>query len=199
VPTAPFAPRPPQACDRPADLAEARRQIEGAVLAGAAQEAVRARTLSFVEAHPDALHRHCRAGHLTGSAVVVDDDRQRVVLLHHRKLDRWLQPGGHADGDGDLAGVARREAAEETGLADLRVVAPAIDLDVHPIPARGPEHPHHHYDLRFVVLAGPGAQPRVNHESIDVRWVRIADLDDYGVSGELRHLVERGLAVARRL
>ena len=187
-------PSPP----RPGDLDEARRQVEAADLVGAEQELVRGRTLAFVEAHPDALWRTCVAGHLTGSAVVVDPAGGRIVLLHHRKLDRWLQPGGHADGNGDLAGVALREAEEETGLADLRVVTPAVDLDIHTIPARGEEPAHLHLDLRFVVLAPPDARPVVNDESHDVRWVAEEDLDRYGAADELRRLVRRGLDVASR-
>lgn len=184
---------------RPGDLAEARRQIRSARLVGPAQEQLRARMLDFVDAHPDALVRRCRSGHLTGSALVVDDDRERVLLLHHRKLGRWLQPGGHADGNGDLAGVALSEASEETGIEDLQLVAPAVDADIHRIPTRGDEPEHEHFDLRFVVLAPPGAEPVGNHESTAVRWVEHRQLDDHGVAGELRRLVERGLLVARGL
>ena len=87
--------------------------------------------LAFVDAHPDALWRSCAEGHLTGSALVVDAAAERVLLLFHRKVRRWLQPGGHVDGDANLAGVALREATEETGIEGLRVVVPAIDLDIH--------------------------------------------------------------------
>lgn len=184
---------------RPGDLAEARRQVAQADLLGDEQQAVRDSVLAFIDEHPDALQRTCAAGHLTGSAIVVDHDRSRFLLLHHRKLDRWLQPGGHADGDGDLGGVALREAVEETGIDDLRLVTPALDVDVHPIPARGDEPAHLHLDLRFLVLGGPGADPVGNHESRAVRWVELAELDRYDGEGELRRLVERGLAVAGRL
>lgn len=184
---------------RPGDLAEARRQVAQADLVGDEQQAVRDSVLAFIDEHPDALERTCAAGHLTGSAIVVDHDRCRFLLLHHRKLDRWLQPGGHADGDGDLGGVALREAVEETGIDDLRLVTPALDVDVHPIPARGDEPAHLHLDLRFLVLGGPGADPVGNHESRAVRWVDLAELDRYDAEGELRRLVERGLEVAGRL
>jgi 8-oxo-dGTP pyrophosphatase MutT (NUDIX family) len=137
----------------------------------------RDRVLGFVDAHDDALLRSCQDGHLTGSAAVVDAAGERVLLLHHRKLDRWLQPGGHADGDGDLAAVAAREVCEETGLTgDLE--RPAIDVDVHAIPARPGEPAHLHLDLRFRVRIDASAVPVANHESHGLRWVSLAEVDD---------------------
>jgi 8-oxo-dGTP pyrophosphatase MutT (NUDIX family) len=158
--------------------------------------AVRRQVLDFLDVHPDALQRTCTAGHLTASALVVDPADERFVVLHHRKLDRWLQPGGHADGDGDLAAVALREATEETGLADLVLRLPAIDLDVHEVEPPG-EAPHLHLDLRFKVLAPVGAAdrgaPPGNDESHAVRWVTAADLDGLGADASLRRLVARAL------
>lgn len=160
-------------------------------------EAVRQEVLAFCAEHPDALHRSDVVAHLTGSALVLDPADGRFVVLHHRKLDKWLQPGGHADGDGDLAAVALKEAAEETGLAGLVVRRPAVDLDVHEVRPPG-EPPHHHLDLRFVVLAPPGSAaagpPPGNHESHAVRWVTEADLDGLGVDESVRRLVRQGLA-----
>src|SRR5690606_30691327 len=95
--------------------------------------------------------RSALVGHFTGSAWLVDRSGMRVLLTHHRKLDRWLQLGGHADGEEDLARVALREAAEESGLRDLAVDADIFDIDRHRIPARGDEPGHWHYDVRHVV------------------------------------------------
>ncbi|MBX3283861.1 MAG: NUDIX domain-containing protein [Actinobacteria bacterium] len=115
----------------------------------------------------------------------------------HRKLERWFQPGGHADGDANLAAVALREATEETGIARLRVVLPAIDLDVHRVEPPG-EDPHLHLDLRFLVVAPQGAEEAGNHESLALRWVDEAGLDGLSppVDDSTRRLVRRGLAVA---
>ena len=124
-----------------------------------------ARVLDFVARHPDPFDRRIREGHLTGSAFVVAGDGTRVLLLHHRKLDRWLQPGGHAD-PGETSGeaVALREVREETGLAavHLHPAAPRpLDVDVHEIPARPGEPAHAHLDLRYLAVAeGDRARPR---------------------------------------
>ena len=116
------------------------------------------------------------AGHFTGSAWLVDASGQRVLLTHHRKLGRWLQLGGHADGDADLAAVALKEAEEESGLGDL-VVEPAIfDLDRHAIPARGEEPEHWHYDVRFVVRATGSEDFAVGEESLDLAWKPVSEL-----------------------
>jgi hypothetical protein len=151
-------------------LSLAIEQIGSAELAGVEQELLRQRFLEFCRRHPDALHRSCTTGHLTGSAAVVDPARRAVLILHHVKLDRWLQPGGHADGLGDLAVVALTEAEEETAISGLSVRIPAIDLDLHEIPARRGEPAHLHLDVRFLVRCPPGADPIGNHESHDLAW-----------------------------
>jgi 8-oxo-dGTP pyrophosphatase MutT (NUDIX family) len=136
----------------------------------------RDRILAFLEAHPDALHRSCPDGHLTASALVVDATRDRALLMHHRKLDKWLQMGGHADGDADLAAVALKEAFEESGIDGLTLAnrGTPVDLDVHEV--RPPhEPPHLHLDVRFVAVAPAGCVATGNDESHEVRWV---DLDD---------------------
>lgn len=148
--------------------------------------------LEFIGRHDDALHRSCRSGHLTSSALVVSADATRVVMLHHRKLQRWLQPGGHCDGDANLAAVALREATEETGLSGLRVEPVAVDLDVHEV-APPAEHPHLHLDARFLVVAPPGAELAGNHESTDIRWVAPDELDPLGVDDGTRRMIRHGL------
>jgi len=148
--------------------------------------------LNFLDTAVDPLDRTCRPGHLTGSALVVDPSDRRILVLFHTKLQRWLQPGGHADGDADLARVALREAVEETGIVGLRVAQPAVDLDVHRVEPPA-EDAHDHHDVRFLVLAPPGSVPVGNHESEALRWVSEADLVSLGADQGLCRLARRAL------
>jgi len=155
--------------------------------------------LDFLERHDDPFDRGIAEGHLTGSAVVVSADGERVLLLHHRKLDRWLQPGGHAD-PGETTGeaVALREALEETGIRGLALhpTAPRpLDVDVHDIPARGEEPAHQHLDLRYLVLAPEGAtvEPAVG-ELREIRWVAWSDVEALGPDPGLRRALRKARA-----
>ena len=137
-------------------------------------------TIDFVEQHPDCFERSLAIGHVTGSAWIVSPDGQQVVLVHHRKLDRWLQPGGHADGDPDVANVALREAQEETGLTSIQLVSPAIyDVDIHLIPERKNEPAHYHYDIRFKMTADTAESFRHTPETKDIRWVLLSEIEEY--------------------
>jgi len=132
---------------------------------------------AFLHSGTTVFERSHVIGHFTGSAWVVSADGKRVLLTHHRKLDRWLQPGGHADGDDDLARVALREAQEETGLAGVRLQDGEIfDLDRHLIPARKSDPDHWHYDVRYVVRAGADERFAVSEESHDLVWRDVAEL-----------------------
>lgn len=145
-----------------------------------AEAATCRRYTAFVEAHPDCFERHLRAGHVTGAAWVLDKAGARTLLTHHRKLGRWLQLGGHVDGEADVAAAAAREAEEESGIADLELVSPEIfDLDIHPIPARGDEPAHLHYDARFLFRASGSEDFVVSGESIDLAWVPLDRLGDF--------------------
>lgn len=158
----------------------------------------RERTRRLLAERPRPLHRAERPGHLTGSAFVVDETAQRTLLLFHTKLRIWVQPGGHADGDANLAAVAWREATEETGVAGLAVWPTAIDLDIHEV-APPSEDPHLHFDVRFLVMAPPGAVVAANHESEGHRWVTEAELVDLGVDDGLHRMARAGFGLARRL
>ena len=138
---------------------------------------------SFIALHPGDAHlRSQPAGHLTASGFVLDDERARVLLLFHGKLHRWLQPGGHGEGETDLRLVALREIEEETGLA-ASDLAPfpderLLDVDVHRSPARAGEPAHSHLDLRYGFTARKGALPRVSSESRELRWFPLSALPE---------------------
>lgn len=138
-------------------------------------------------------------GHITLSACVVSPDAAWVVLLHHAKLERWLQPGGHAEAS-DSSGLAGalREAREESGLDSLRArdaetaVCP-VDIDIHHIPARAAEPAHLHFDLRYALLADRASEPLASPESQAVRWVRVRELQRFTDEESVTRLVERSL------
>lgn len=179
------------------DPAIALRQLAAARLDGDG-DADRHRITDAIRDHHDIALRHCRPGHLTGSALVVDHRAERVLLMLHAKLGRWFQPGGHADGDTNLAAVALREAEEETGIEGLGIHLPAIDVDIHEV--RPPkEDPHLHLDVRFLVIAPPDAEELANEESLALRWVTEEELDELSpeVDDSTRRLVDHGLCVAR--
>lgn len=145
--------------------------------------AARDRIVRFVEMHCDCFERSLAVGHVTGSAWIVDAARTRCLLTHHRKLDRWLQLGGHADGDADVLAVAMREAREESGLTSIRAVSQRVfDCDVHAIPSRKAEPGHFHYDVRFLLEADPAQPLVVSDESHELAWIALGDVSS--VSGD---------------
>lgn len=155
--------------------------------------------LEFLQSSDDAFERRHMVGHFTGSAWLVSGDGSRALLMHHRKLDRWLQPGGHADGDRDLARVALREAEEETGLAGLRVEPGILDVDRHQIPARGAEPAHWHYDVRYVVRAGASETFAINEESLDMAWREVDALaEDPDADASIRRMARKWLTRSAR-
>lgn len=180
------------------DPADAARLLRSYQPAFASERVARARMLTFLEAHQDAFSRRCVPGHFTASALVLDAARERVLLLHHHKLDRWLQPGGHADGDTNLPAVALREASEESGISGLCVARQVFDLDVHEIPARANDPAHLHLDVRFLVLAPPAAVLRRNHESRELRWCTPAEAWRLGADDSVRRLVIKAFAPPAR-
>jgi 8-oxo-dGTP pyrophosphatase MutT (NUDIX family) len=137
------------------------------------------------------------AGHFTGAAWLVSADGGRALLTHHRKLDRWLQPGGHADGDSDLRRVALREAGEESGLTGLSIEPDIFDLDRHWIPDYRGIPGHWHYDVRYVVRAGRQESFMVSDESHALAWRDIGSLlQDSSLDESLHRMARKWLARA---
>ena len=174
------------------NLAVAREQLAGF------EDDLGDRYRAQIDRHPDACLRTCRPGHLTGSALVVDHAGEDTLLLLHAKFGRWLQPGGHADGDANLASVALREATEETGIDGLLIWPQPLHLDIHEVDPPG-EDPHLHYDVRFLVQAPIGAEPRGNHESKALRWVPLDGLAEFGCDPGLVRLAQLGAEALDKL
>jgi 8-oxo-dGTP pyrophosphatase MutT (NUDIX family) len=148
--------------------------------------------MTFVQNQPECFERTLMQGHVTGSAFVLNFERDACLLTHHRKLGRWLQPGGHADGDADVLNVSAREALEETGIEGLEPISFGIlDLDIHCIPTRAHEPEHLHYDVRFAFVAPEGAQFVVSDESHDLAWVKLEEVVGEGFDPSLRRMAQK--------
>lgn len=136
--------------------------------------------LAFIKANGDCFKRSLQIGHITGSSWIVNQSCNKALLTHHNKLDRWLQLGGHADGDTDVIAVASREAYEESGLTSLRLISNEIfDIDIHSIPGRKAEPQHLHYDIRFLFEADDEEPFHVSSESKSLKWVPFQSLSDH--------------------
>ncbi len=128
--------------------------------------------LRFLRSTPDCFERSNKEGHFTGSAWLVNPAGDKALLTLHRKLKRWMQTGGHADGDTNLLGVALREATEESGIGGICPVSEEIfDIDIHEIPGRpaAKETAHLHYDVRYLLRA-PHEHFCISDESDDLAW-----------------------------
>lgn len=151
-------------------------------------------TIKFVNDNPDCFERTLQTGHVTASGWVVSPGRDQVLLMHHRKLDRWFQPGGHCDGDPDVLHVAGKEVEEETGVTHFSLAQEGIfDVDVHLIPANSRDAAHYHYDIRFVFEADPKAELVINIESKDVRWIPVHEVEQHNNSESLMRMVRKTL------
>jgi 8-oxo-dGTP pyrophosphatase MutT (NUDIX family) len=129
--------------------------------------------IEFIQEHADCFERSLTIGHITASAWLVNKDGKKALLMHHMKLDKWFQLGGHCDGNPDVLAVAIKEAQEESGIMGIVPVSHQIfDIDIHLIPAnsRG-EKAHYHYDVRFVLQVTSDEDVVQNRESKELRWI----------------------------
>lgn len=134
---------------------------------------------------------HLVPGHITGSALLLSNDRTRVLMNHHKSLNKWLCFGGHADGEADILEVARREVVEESGIEDIEVISTTVfDLDIHPIPSnhRKGEPDHLHYDIRYVFVARDEAF-KISDESLNLKWCGIDEASGLSSSSGMKRLL----------
>lgn len=128
--------------------------------------------LAFIRAHPDCFERTLLMGHITASAWLLNQEGTHALLMHHSKLDKWLQLGGHCDGESDVLGVAIKEAQEESGIQGIQSVNNDIfDIDIHLIPENSREKTHFHYDIRFLLQVVSHENFIQNSESKELRWI----------------------------
>ena len=155
--------------------------------------------IRFIEEEEECFLRQLQKGHLTGSAWITDQQNSSVVLVHHRKLDRWLQPGGHADGITDIYEVALKEAMEETGLQGLQSSRKIFDVDIHLIPANSKDPAHFHYDIRYHFIAPSESTLIVSPESHEVSWVPVNHVEKHsGSEPSILRMLEKSLSAMQK-
>ena len=149
--------------------------------------------LNFFDNHDGCFEKDNLPGHFTGSAWVISPDKNKILMTHHKKLNMWLQLGGHADGETDLKSVALKEAKEESGLNYFSILSEEIfDLDIHQIEPMNEEPEHLHYDVRFLLEADPNEQNIIiSEESHDVKWIHLDDVLEYNSEESISRMVEK--------
>ncbi|MBZ5497115.1 MAG: NUDIX hydrolase [Acidobacteriia bacterium] len=153
-----------------------------------------ARLQRFVEENPECFSPALPEGHITGAAWILDFAREHVLLTHHLKLDKWLQLGGHAEGETHPLAVALREAREESGLTGIRPLSDRIfDVDVHLIPARECRPEHFHYDIRYLMEADRDLPLRVSSESKALSWVKLIEIRHWSSEESITRMAAKSL------
>ena len=151
-----------------------------------------AETINFIQDNPNCFERALQIGHITGSAWIIDETKQYALLMHHQKLDRWFQPGGHADGESNILEVAIKEATEETGLSIIKTLSNSIfDVDIHLIPENKKEAAHFHYDIRFLFEADKETVLKINSESKELKWIKLVEIKNFNDSESVMRMVRK--------
>lgn len=143
--------------------------------------------IDFASSKDDCFERSCLTGHFTGSCWILNADKSKVLLTHHKKLNRWLQLGGHVDGNPLVYQGALREAEEESGISGIKLLSDDIfDIDIHPIPnnLKKGEPEHLHYDIRYLLQA-PNEDFTISNESNDLTWLTLDEIEAKIKSGEV--------------
>jgi 8-oxo-dGTP pyrophosphatase MutT (NUDIX family) len=145
-----------------------------------AEAATTGQFIAFVTAHENCFDRSLLIGHVTASAWVINQDGASVLLLHHLKLDKWMQPGGHCDGDPNTLNVAQKECFEETGIQTLPATTQIFDIDIHEIPQRKEIPAHLHFDVRYLMRPLPGSRITASEtETNQVIWAPLKEIPNY--------------------
>lgn len=140
------------------------------------EQAYKVKMLDLLK-YENCFERSLLHAHFTASAWVIDDHKEHALLTHHAKLNKWLQLGGHADGEYDLPSVARKELEEESGATEYELLSPEIfDIDIHTIPERKGVPAHDHYDVRFCFQGKLITPLKRNHESKALAWVPLPEI-----------------------
>lgn len=175
-----------------------RSLLEALVPADAREAGYVERFHALLDGEGDPFHRgHFVPGHVTASAFVLSPDGRDVLLIHHGKLHRWLQPGGHVEpDDADVLAACRREVAEEVGLRELELVHDGLfDVDVHDIPPLKGDPGHAHFDVR-VLFRAPDRSFRAGSDALAARWVPLdavsEDASDASVMRAVGKILARG-------
>ncbi len=169
--------------------------LAGHAAAGPAEAESLSRIRRFLAGSSDPFRRHNPEGHVTGSAVVARPDGSAFLLVWHRKLSRWLQPGGHTEeADTSVFATALREAREETGIAvfDAPLGPAVLDVDVHAIPAHGGDAAHSHFDLRYLLTARGESDPEASEDPArPMRWMTLIQARAEGVDESLARALDK--------
>ena len=160
---------------------------------GEAEAADVARVRALIEHSPDPYPRSLPL-HVTGSALIVHPASGRVLLRWHQRQQAWLQVGGHGDpGEEDPLGIARREAAEETGLTDL-VPWPDPQLRhvvIVAVPAAGADPAHEHADVRFFLATRTPDAIVPERPDAPLRWLTLPEAYELTSEANLRETLDR--------
>jgi len=150
------------------------------------------KTISFVKTYPNCFERALKIGHVTASSWITDQKQELALLCHHKKLNKWLQLGGHCDGNPNVHEVALKEAQEESGLQNFKFKSKAIfDVDIHQIPQHKEVAAHLHYDIRFWLIADPNTPLIISSESKDLKWIPVNEIHQYNNEQPIMRMVEK--------
>jgi 8-oxo-dGTP pyrophosphatase MutT (NUDIX family) len=148
--------------------------------------------IEFIKANSNCFDRELDYGHITGSSWLLNKTGDKALLLHHKKLDKWLQPGGHADGDGDVLAVAIKEAKEESGISDIESLQQDIfDIDIHLIPANTREKEHFHYDIRFLLQVKNDEEGQISEESKGMSLISKNEENLHNIDKSIKRMIKK--------